>query len=351
MQRRHARAGFTLIEVLVVIFVIGILVALLLPAVQAAREAASGSQCKNNLKQIGIALHAYHDAAGSLPWGQGPFSWNDWSAHVMILPYMEQQSLYNAINFNDPSPGVSGGPSQAGYPQNTTIQRMQVFAFLCPSDSNRLTDENGHTNYAANAGATPKFYNARQADVMFPWVGNPNDLVNSQLWGVGNRPTRLAEISDGLSETAAFSEKVKGYKSDNAFDGATPTATIFSLGPQPPEDLPGPYYEACNGINSSDPTALRVTIPTSMGSQWWQGHPANGRYNHVMIPNKFSCTYSFNYSDNGQGAVPPSSRHPGHVNVLFADGSVRAIKGAIAPNLWWSIGSKAGGEIIGPGND
>ena len=99
LRPETGRRGFTLIEVLVVIAIIGLLIALLLPAVQAAREAARRMQCVNNLKQIGIALHGYHDAVGSLPWDEGPDDWNNWSAHVMLLPYLEQGPLYNAINF------------------------------------------------------------------------------------------------------------------------------------------------------------------------------------------------------------------------------------------------------------
>src|ERR1051326_1850305 len=103
-----ARPAFTLIELLVVIAIIAVLIALLLPAVQAAREAARRAQCVNNLKQIGIALHNYHDGTGSPPWGFGYTGWNDWSGQVMILPYMELGTLYNALNF------VTGGAQVGG---------------------------------------------------------------------------------------------------------------------------------------------------------------------------------------------------------------------------------------------
>ena len=97
------RRGFTLIELLVVIAIIGVLIALLLPAVQAAREAARRSQCSNNLKQIGLALHNYEGAIGAMPWGEGPGGWNDWSALCLMLPYIEQKPLYDSLNFANTS--------------------------------------------------------------------------------------------------------------------------------------------------------------------------------------------------------------------------------------------------------
>lgn len=339
------RRGFTLIELLVAILVIAVLIALILPAVQAAREAGRRLQCSNNLKQLGLALHLYNERSGSLPWGQGPVGWNDWAAQVMLLPDIEQAVVYNAINFND-IPSSADGPAMPGFPANLTIQKIQIGGFLCPSDLDRLEVEYGHINYAANAGATPLFYDANRRDALFSWSGNPADLVSVKLWGVGVGPTRLAEITDGLSQTAAFSEKVKGILKANAFDGGSPTATLFSLGPQAPVDQPNPYFSNCKKLNPKDSSTPRVLIDDSMGSQWWPGHPIFGRYNHVMTPNTWSCTYGFIGEGNSQGAVPPSSRHTGVVNVAFADGSVRPVKDSIMPMVWWALGSKAGGEII-----
>ena len=148
------RLGFTLIELLVVIAIIAVLIALLLPAVQSAREAARRAQCVNNLKQFGLAMHNYHSSVNSLPWGDGPW-WIEWSAHSLLLPYMEQTPIYNSINFGNGF-YVTGSPSFViNYPANTSAVYSVISVFNCPSDSDRLTDPNGHNNYMANSGSAP----------------------------------------------------------------------------------------------------------------------------------------------------------------------------------------------------
>ena len=354
-----ARRGFTLIEVLVVIAIIGLLVALLLPAVQSAREAARRMQCANNLKQIGLALHGYHDAVGSLPWGQGPFGWNDWGAAALVLPHMEQGVLFNGINFSQDLL-----PAQPGCPANTTAQAITLAALICPSDLDRLTNPQGHTNYAGNAGSNPLFFRRATSSPAFPASIFPTP--DGLFAFVSARPdppfgtvVSFAGITDGLSQTAAFSERVKGIGTGNQLDPLRPTSAVAGLGRPggtapggaPADSIPQPYYAACR---ATPPTASNLATDAgpdgvgwyAYGMHWWTGHPYSGRYNHVMPPNTWSCAYDVNGIINDNGANPTSSRHPGVVNVLFADGSTRAIKETIAVPVWWALGSRSGGEAI-----
>jgi prepilin-type N-terminal cleavage/methylation domain-containing protein/prepilin-type processing-associated H-X9-DG protein len=324
MMRRHNRSGFTLIELLVVIAIIGVLIALLLPAVQAAREAARRSQCTNNLKQIGIGLHNYHDAVQCLPWGQGPLGWNDWGPHVMILPFIEQGPMYNALNFSD-------GMANPGVGFNTTVIRSVITTYLCPSDLSRLTNAEGNTNYAGNAGSRP--------DAFF-LKGLPSGLFGAVP---ETKAVNFSIALDGLSQTAAFSEKVKGIgngANNNMRDPTKPSASIFDLAQQSPADSAMAYYTACKALN---PTTATLAGGMAMGRYWHTGHGATGRYNHIMPPNTHSCAYS---PDNGGGAYTASSRHSGVVNVLFGDGTVRAIKSTITPGIWWALGTSMGSETV-----
>jgi len=324
-MRFHYRRAFTLIELLVVIAIIAVLIALLLPAVQAAREAARRSQCVNNLKQLGIALHNYHGTTNALPWGQGPLGWNDWSAHTLMLPYIEQSAMYNALNF-------ATGMCNPGQPYNTTVIRSAINAFLCPSDSDRLANVEGKTNYAASSGSRP--------DGFFGVKGVPDGMFGSVP---ETKAVSFAAVIDGLSQTVAFSERIKGTgngSNDNRRDQNRPSATFFNVAAQTPADSALAYATACKAINAATGT---MSTGYSSGRYWHTGHPATGRYNHVMTPNSLACLFSPN---NGGGASTASSYHSGGVNALFGDGTVRFIKSTINQATWWSVGSIQGAEVV-----
>jgi prepilin-type N-terminal cleavage/methylation domain-containing protein/prepilin-type processing-associated H-X9-DG protein len=358
--RRRPTRGFTLIEVLVVIAIIGLLIALLLPAVQSAREGARRMQCANNLKQIGLALHSYESAAGSLPWGQGPFGWNDWGALPLLLPHLEQLSLYNNMNFS-----TVLQPAQPGCAENSTAQRTALNVLVCPSDIDRLTNREGHSNYASNAGSNPLFFGRATTAPSFPMAAvypTPDGLfafVSAAPDPPFGSVVSLSSIVDGLSQTAAFSERVKGIGTGNQLDPLRPTSAVSGV-PRPLGVVPGggaadtvpqPYFNACRASPPALGNLATDAGPDGVGwyaygMHWWTGHPYSGRYNHLMPPNTWSCAYDVNGIINDNGANPASSRHVGIVNVLFADGSTRAVNQAVAVQVWWALGTRSGGEVI-----
>ncbi|HEY2157643.1 MAG TPA: DUF1559 domain-containing protein, partial [Isosphaeraceae bacterium] len=286
MRRRSGRGGFTLIELLVVIAIIAVLIALLLPAVQAAREAARRAQCVNNMKQIGLAMHNYHSAINALPWGSGPWGWNDWSTHIMLLPYMEQTSLFNAINFaSGCADGNCGGV-------NTTAVYRQVAGILCPSDIDRLSTAQGHNNYMGNAGSAPSsFYGWNKAQGatgafsgVFVFIGVECDPATppGQCYGVNGQSAfslGFRDITDGLSQTAAFSERVKGIGSNNSgiYDAVSPSASFVNV-PQVANDnvtdsQPGPFYKVCSTFSLTLPVASgSLDNQDSSGARWDVGY-------------------------------------------------------------------------------
>ena len=333
MTRSRKSAGFTLIELLVVIAIIAVLIALLLPAVQAAREAARRAQCVNNLKQFGLALANYESSIGSLPWGEGPGNWNDWSAHALMLPYLEQSPLFNAINFSN----FGGAVSPQGA-INTTVLRTSLAAFQCPSDTDRLTNVEGHNNYMGSFGTLPTTYytiaekSKESPSGLFSWIDYTTIV-------------RLADITDGTSNTAAFSEMIKGIgtNTNNPDPGkpssawAQPTASVVYNSPTLA------WYQACMAQSPSSPgvTLYPTNLLVGDGGYWFCGTPGLGLYNHIMTPNSWTCA-----NNPRVGAFTATSRHPGGVNVLFADGSTHFVKNTINYQTWWSLGTKGGGEII-----
>ena len=345
MPLRLHRRGFTLIELLVVIAIIAVLIALLLPAVQAAREAARRAQCVNNLKQFGLALHNYHSVNDVFPQGASDMlhCWQQWSAHPMLLAFMEQQPLFNSINFLDA--GCTGG--NPTYPGNTTSLRTNVAGFSCPSDVDRLTNAEGHNNYVDNWGSKALRYSTNPS--------GPFASEKTTLWGgMGAAPIGLRNITDGSSNTAAFSERVKGIGDGQPLqtamtrDTMMPSANEYdasSLAQTDQDTEPSAlFYAACKAMAPATATIATAGVP---GGFWHSNLNGNTNYNHVMPPNSWSCVYSMQGDWNHpQGALTATSRHPGVVNVLFCDGSTKAIKSSISPQTWWALGSKAGNEVL-----
>ncbi len=360
----YARRAFTLIELLVVIAIIGVLIALLLPAVQSAREAARRAQCTNNIKQLGLAVHGYHTKFNAIPadgvflgpaYGTSPpasspgWGWNaSWA--VSILPELEGQPLYDAYNFK----------RGADEPDNNTVGFTQLAYLICPSDSldGRVSSPWASSNYHGNHGGP---------GVLRNWSGTIVQNYTSypqEWWGRDANMAYFgfATIRDGQTNTALFSEKLRGLPDNAVVTPGSPDAKrgFFSVS----------FGPSLGGMNSGNGTLAMEglgkckSIPGTQGSagsylsgaHWSLSYPwhlSNSAYTHYNTPNGLSC---FNTSDdpapgtNPWGAVTTmvtaTSDHPGGVNVCMTDGSVHFVKDTINPNVWWALGSKKGGEVV-----
>jgi prepilin-type N-terminal cleavage/methylation domain-containing protein/prepilin-type processing-associated H-X9-DG protein len=339
------RRAFTLIELLVVIAIIGVLIALLLPAVQAAREAARRAQCTNNLKQIGLALHNYHQSYDVFPMGQGEVGAGGLdlgvghgpSALTFLLNALEQPALFNAFNFS--VAGVVGGTYT--FP-NPTVYTTSIRTFLCPSDTGSAVFPYG-TNYGCSYG--PQFLTL-------------SSINNSQGVGVGMFAGLVSygikDCTDGTSNTIAFGEMIIGDNTTATLNGAEsyncqfwPSGTNGGKGSGADQLMPGAianlnaYVLVCNKARA----AGTANQDNTSGAYWCAGRVNNGAMvNELYTPNSPNQD-CYNYGQD-TGVKTMRSRHSGGVNTLFADGSVRFVKNSVNQLTWWQLGTKAGGEVI-----
>ena len=343
MAARQHRAGFTLIELLVVIAIIAVLIGLLLPAVQKARESASRLQCLNNLKQIGVALHNYILVNEGLPpngiyrkpsSGSGLIVDSDWSALARLLPYIDQDTIANRINFAVPN----SDPSMNAATSN------RIAMYVCPFEINDhgsgpTSNPNQHwmTSYAVNLGS---------------WMVFRKSSASAGDGAFGpTQSFRPADFSDGMSTTLALAE-IKSHTTKVSSSLCSPTP--------PSAPGPGPDQAATFGAE-----ALGVTLMTCH-KQWAAGtvtetgftttFSPNSTVSHrVYFPDGEHRTYDVDFVTVSEGdmstdtyaAVTARSYHPGFVHALLADGSARPFTSKITGATWRALGTRAGAEPIG----
>jgi prepilin-type N-terminal cleavage/methylation domain-containing protein len=315
-RRPPLREGLTLIEMIVVIAVICILVALLLPAVQAGREAARRAQCANNLKQLGVALEGHVGAHGTYPLGTDAI--HGFSHYAHLLPYIDQEPLFNALNFD----------LSFFSEQNVTVSDVALAAFVCPSDFAAVARPRGAfgaTSYPGNCG-----------------IGTSRRGCNGILIPASSPSQAIAlaprDITDGLSNTASMAEWLVWSP------GVQVSREVFDLTGDVPDELSGfdRFAERCHGINVGQASIYE----RPKGHAWLEGGIGTTLYNHAIPIGDHSC-HTGRMPVDGLDAISADSLHPAGAHSLLADGHVSFIKRSVAARVWRAMGSRAGFELIG----
>jgi prepilin-type N-terminal cleavage/methylation domain-containing protein/prepilin-type processing-associated H-X9-DG protein len=333
----NSRHGFTLIELLMVVAIVAIAIALLFPAAQSAREAARRVQCANNLKQVGLAMHDYHDQHGTLPPGVNGCCGGTWL--LFVLPGIEQSSLYNSWNFtgNNRS-GEQRGREIFGYSgaANATVTGSRVSVFYCPTDPNnrtlagvgRVTSQNYVVNFGNTISNQPPFY--QYCGRRIPFLGAPFGDVNApaldasatsaEATGTAHPGTfSFAGITDGLSGTFLTSEVLVGTGGDLRGFSWWGYAAMFTglLPPNSPSPDVMPSSRHC-GLVPPNPPCSGAT----------GGQTADGTYVGLGLLNN------------------PRSKHPGGVTIGMADGSVRFVRNSVCVFVFQALSSTSGSETM-----
>jgi len=336
MRLAHtSRPAFTLVELLVVIAIIGVLVALLLPAIQAARESARRMSCHNNLKQLGVAMHNYQAALGVFPPSSivfGGSTSQPWSGQALLLPYVEKESVQSLIDY---SVGYHHGDNKAMFPPHG-VATLRVSVLMCPSEVNdraRLGSdglpEHYPLNYTMSVGAYQIFNPVNRAD------GGAAFAPNSRL--------DPASFLDGLSNTLAMAE-VKAFNPRFHDASGLPTAP-----PNLPDDVSAQYtsggaWSATNGHTEwVCGRAIHNGFTTTFTPNTRVPHTAGGTVYDIDVS---SSREGRNATDTTCGIITSRSYHPGIVNVLLMDGSVRSVGNSIERSVWQALGTRAGSEVL-----
>ena len=341
MTPHRRQAGFTLIELLVALSIIAVLIALLLPAIQAARESARRISCSSNLKQLGIAFHNYESSWNVLPppvlLAAGPRSvpvTKGWSAHARLLPVLEQGNLYDTVNFSFPFENAA----------NTTVVGTYVSVFTCPSDSTQAA-RTGLTAFAALPATAGSSYGVSTGD-WFVWGGFGWNASRSAF--SPNQSRRIAEISDGLGGTLLMAEV--------RVQQAQVTECGGQLASLSPEDVPGSDVPSDRKFLVRDESACSSW--TSGHAVWAAGGVDQTGFTTALPPNA-SLISTFSRGEETDiisvrewlggptyAAVLARSRHKGGVHALFGDGSVRFVKDTIDRMVWRSLGTRSNGDVV-----
>jgi prepilin-type N-terminal cleavage/methylation domain-containing protein/prepilin-type processing-associated H-X9-DG protein len=337
------KAAFTLVELLVVIAIIGVLVALLLPAVQAARESARRMTCTNHIKQVALALANYESTYGRLPRMQyrnaTSAHWGGSGALLKVLPFLEQSAVDRNFNID------LNFDASANDSENASRARIKVFR--CPSD-NPFRGAHAGNNFAVCAGSTVNI-----------WGGKSNFDADFSSFANGmftrGKEIRLSEVTDGLSNTAMLSELLigdnnVGHVSDADIVRHSSAGAAMSLFAD--VEFPTPAELQSVGATCDAMDTAEMPANSQCARQWAAPHPASTVFNTAAPPNFKHRTCAFvaaGYSrcvDSG-GIYPARSRHPGGVNAGLGDGSVRFVSGNIDILVWQRVGARGDGNANG----